>query len=285
MTRHDRSAALREYLLGACTDEECAAIESEYFEHAPSLHELSEIEDDLIADYLEARLAAEELDRFERHYLASPRHRTRVAITRALRNASGTHDALVTAATRWGRVLGAVRAWPPLGQAAAAVGLVILSVAVWRLNSPLSPAPSTRPDIETRPSESEARQPSMQPEGPKLQPVVIVLSIAPVNVRAAGDAATLTIPSSADVVALELQSDAGEPPIDQGRAIVRAVGGREVWRGPVTPRSAARPEIVARVEIPVIRLSPDDYIVELLGLEPSGREVERHRYFFRVRQR
>ena len=80
MRREHDSTQLRRYVLGALTEDERAAIEHEYFERADVLDRVCGAEDDLIDDYLSNRLAAEEHERFERHYLATPRHRTRVAV-------------------------------------------------------------------------------------------------------------------------------------------------------------------------------------------------------------
>jgi hypothetical protein len=40
--------------------------------------------------------------------------------------------------------------------------------------------------------------------------------------------------------------------------------------------------VLARVDVPASMLRPDDYIVELLE-STGGRDVERYRYFLRVR--
>ena len=86
-TEHD-AGHLRRYILGAATNDECAAIERDYFERADALDQVSEVEDDLITDYLSNRLTSDERDRFERHYLTTPGHRRRVEVTRALRTAA-----------------------------------------------------------------------------------------------------------------------------------------------------------------------------------------------------
>ena len=84
-------------------------------------------EDDLIDDYLSDRLASEDHERFERDYLASPRHRTRVAVARALRTAASTSGS--TSSERFEHVVswwGKLRAWPSLAQAALIAALVLL---------------------------------------------------------------------------------------------------------------------------------------------------------------
>ena len=84
---------------------------------------------------------------------------------------------------------------------------------------------------------------------------------------------------------LRLEGEGDGPALGRGRAVVRTVSGNEVWRGPAASERGARLAALARVEIPADRLTPDDYIVELFGTDPNGREAERYRYFLRVRER
>jgi hypothetical protein len=291
MTTHDSPRVLRQYLLGDATEDESTAIEREYFDRDESLQAVSDVEDDLIADYLEGRLTSDERDRFERHYLASARHRTRVAIVRALRRTAFSRRGDSASAAMWQRVV-STRMWPLASQLAAAVALVALGIAAWTFNSSRTPGnPRGLPhDVasqsDARTSASQQAQPPQRAEAPPPRRVVVVaLAIAPLNVRSGGEPATLTIPDDADVVALELQDEAGAAKVERGRAILRTVSGREVWAGATTDGGRPRPEIIARLEIPATAFSADDYIVALFAVDASGRETERNRYFFRVRQR
>jgi hypothetical protein len=284
MTTSDSPHVLRRYLLGDTPEDESGAIEREYFNRHESLQAVADVEDDLIAEYLEGRLTPEERAAFEQHYLASPRHRTRVAIVRALRQAAVARRGRGAVARMWERVALA-QAWPFAGQLAAAVALVALGIAAWTLNTSPStsiPAPQTE---ASRPRSEQAQPPSAVDSGAPRRVVVVALAIAPLNVRSGGEPARLAIPDDADVVALELQDEAGAPKVEGGRAIVRTVSGSEVWTGEPTSGGAQRPDVVARLEIPASALSPDDYIVELFAVDATGRETERNRYFFRVRQR
>jgi hypothetical protein len=78
------------------TEDERAGIEHEYFERADVLDRVCAAEDDLIDDYLSNRLASGEHGRFERYYLATPCHRTRVAVVRALRTTSSTSGIVIS---------------------------------------------------------------------------------------------------------------------------------------------------------------------------------------------
>ena len=70
-------------VLGGLTEDERAAIERELWNVRTFLDRVCGAEDDLIDDYLSNRLAAEEHERFERHYLASARAIARAWPSRA----------------------------------------------------------------------------------------------------------------------------------------------------------------------------------------------------------
>ena len=66
MSRESDAGLLRRYVLGATNEDECDAIERDYFERADVLDQVSAAEDDLIDDYLSNRLTDEERDAFRR---------------------------------------------------------------------------------------------------------------------------------------------------------------------------------------------------------------------------
>ena len=264
-----------------------------YFERADVLDRVCAAEEDLIDDYLSDRLASDEHERFERDYLATPRHRTRVAVAQALRTAPSLSASV--ASDRHERVVSwwaMVRAWPSLGQLALVTALVLLVVGgAWMLGTRSEPTtvsvrtspPSVSPTPPPEPRPPDQREPAAPPQRDArapapASPVVLTLSLSPIHVRGADEPARLTIATGTDVVRLHLQGQAGDQRLERGRAIVRTVAGQEVWRGRATGLVGSQPSVLARIDIPAARLRPDDYIVELL----DG-EAERYRYFVRVR--
>ena len=293
------SVALRRYVLGGSSAEERDSIERAYFDDPEVLELVCAAEEDLIDGYLSKSLAGEERERFEAYYLAAPQHRTRVGVARALRTAAASSDHRIEP-TRWttSTALWDVRGWPRLARVAAAAVLVVMVGGVtWLLrpasepNTAIVMSPPSAPAVTSpsAPTAREPREPEVPPrEKPPAPPVapIVALSISPINVRGAGDPASLSIPFGTRTIRLLLQGEAAEPPLTRGRAIVRTVPGREVWRGPTLPRSTS-PSAFASIDIAAERLPPDDYIVALLAPDASGRrpsDVERYRYFFRVRQ-
>lgn len=278
MATNERWNSLRRYLLGLSTAENREAIEIEYFESPAALDRVCEEEDDLIDDYLLDRLASDEHNAFESHYLAAPHHRTRVEVSRRLRTAAAgapEHSPQPSATrARWFE-----RLWSPAWAASVGAMVLVAAGAVWMIRS--GPAPA-RVDISTSSNLGSGQPlPRVDPSAPPARPVVVALSISPTSVRGSAAPATLIMPANAEVVVLRLEGETDEAALNGGRAVVRTVAGGEVWRGP-----AARGDQVgtlARVEI-AMRFKPEDYIVELFARDPAGREVERHQYFFRVRQ-
>jgi hypothetical protein len=72
------------YLLGGLPEAEATALEEQLLADDERFERAREIENRLVDDYVRGRLSSEDRERFERHYLASPVHRRRVAFARNL---------------------------------------------------------------------------------------------------------------------------------------------------------------------------------------------------------
>lgn len=83
----DREAVLRGYLLGALPAERQEEIDERFLADEELHAELQATADDLIHAYLAGELSAADRERFETHFLASPRRRERVAFVRSLLSA------------------------------------------------------------------------------------------------------------------------------------------------------------------------------------------------------
>lgn len=272
MTTEPHPNQFRRYVLGALSEDECAAIEREYFDSSDALDAVRAAEDDLVDDYVLDQLSPEEREWFERHYLSTPCHRRRVAVARALRTAASA-----AAGERRAHVM----RWWPAGLAAALAILVVGGV--WMLSSgPQAGTGSVQgPPPAAAPAPPQPRREDA-PTPPRAGPVRVVASISPILVRGGDQPASLTIAAGTDIVRLHLEGQPADRRLGRGRAIVRTVAGDEVWSGPAMEVTGSKTPEFARIDIPADRLRPDDYIVELLGPDAGGREVERYRYFFRV---
>lgn len=278
MRTENHATELRRYVLGTAAEEEAAAIEREYFVSVQALDRVRAAENDLIDDYVSGQLSENEHQAFERHYLTTRAHARRVAVA----------CALGAAATAWSGERRRRIVWWRTAALAAALVLVAGGGALIRrgtpdpgtaLGSPAVPTPQPSPAPATdRNGEDPLRSSRASPTG-KTAPVVVALTISPILVRGA-HAPAATIASGTDVVRLRLQGGPSRQRANPTTAVVRTVAGGAIWQGPAV---SAQAEELARVDIPGARLRPDDYIVELLGIDSAGRTIELHRYFLSVR--
>jgi hypothetical protein len=282
------AARLRRYLLGRATDEEASAIEEAYFNDDETVDRIALAEDEMIEEYLEGALAADDRERFERVYLASPRHRDRVELIRRLMAIASRAASAAPAGAQPGPppfIASSRRAI--LGALAAAAVVALAVAAFWARGGTSPPAATTaagEPKGSTAPADRPAASQTRDRE-PRALPKTFAMSLSPIAVRSAGAAPSLVVPSDATTVALRLEGDdraaAGAVP---ARAVVRTADGTSVWEGP-----AAAPDRAngggAIIEIPADRLRVDDYVIVLFATRPGGGEVEQARYVLRVRAR
>jgi hypothetical protein len=277
MTSDVLDGRLRRYVLGTLTEGECDSIEREYFALPEALDRISSAEDDVIDEYLSGELSAHEREQFERYYLETPGHRRRVALARAIKTAASRRALERRGHGRW---------WPIAAAVAATV--LIAAGGAWMLRE--RPSSGSAP-VENAASRVAAPKPSTaSPDTTATRtpvpasPVVVAVSISPILVRGADKPSTVAIAPGTDTLLLLLErGERGESSLNQGRAIVRTVAGREIWRGPAGTSERSPRKELARVAIPAELLRPDDYIIELLDTNARGAAVERYRYFLTVR--
>jgi hypothetical protein len=84
----------RRYLLGETSPEESEVLERAILRSDEAVETVAEVEEALLEDYLDRRMAPKVRRRFEAHYLASPAHRNRLEVVRRLRRrAAGNRGA------------------------------------------------------------------------------------------------------------------------------------------------------------------------------------------------
>lgn len=292
MATNREDGQLRLYLLGGLPEEECTALEEKYVRREEALDRVRGAEDDLIDDYLAGRLTADERRRFDSHYLASPVHRHRVAMTRQLRSAAArsvTGHTATPAPTS--RLPARIRLWleAPFawtGAVTAALLVALAGGAAWmvltRFEKPGGdPAVATGTTTPTQASGPDAPTPGRS----RPAPVALAISLSPAVVRSAADSAPVTIPPGTERLDVNLESDGSPRPFSRARAVVQTVSGRDVWSGPAVAEASAASPVYARIEVPADRLAPDDYIVTVFETRDGGPETEGFRYFLRIRAR
>jgi hypothetical protein len=251
VTADRRVSMARRYLLGQASDEECSAIEREYFADETELDRIAAMEEDLVEDYLAGRLPAVERDRFERHYLASPEHRTRLE---AIRRLSAMPERVRMHSFRY----------------LAVAATLLISVAVlWRV-------------LPRRPESASVLE---RPAPAQIERRVFAVSLSPIAVRSDTNSQNVVIPAGTDAVAVQLEGDGGPSKAANARAVIQTVAGDEVWRGPASSTLDLPAGVIARIDVPASRLGVDDYILVLFESDAGNAERERNRYVLRVRSR
>ena len=299
------------YLLGDLPEAEQTALEREFFADGEKFERMWEVENELVDAYARGRLAPADRARFERHYLASPLHRRRVAVARNLIAAVGRPAATPEApAPARPLLFVARRAWPSAGRPLAAAAVLLLTVAVVWL---LADRARLRREISRLESESGAREshaqdltgqlaaqreqsgkltaelerlraaPGPSPSAPPARPSILSFALSPVLVRGAGEPQQLTIARGTDLVRLRLRVEPDDARnFTAWQARLRTVDGAPVWDGPSVRLQAGRGGPTVTAGIPAGRLAAGDYILTLSGVGRAGDAEEYNRYFFRV---
>lgn len=295
MTPNSETVRARRYLLGDASEEERTAIEREYLEFDETVDRIAAAEDDLIEDYLGDQLSPVERERFERAYLSVPHRRVRVETVRRLMARSAPVAQAHPPQAVPGKTLPFRSSRRPPGLSwlmLAASVLLALSLFSWRMSSrgdgqqtvivdqrPQAPAAQPVPSAPGSPVTAPQAPP------PQAAPRVFAVTISPVSVRSAADAATVVVPARTDTVTLRLESDADPRALTPSRVSIRTVSGTTVWQGRVGSTAGSPRGTAARVDVPAQRLVADDYVVTLYGLDGGRVEQEWAQYFLRVRPR
>jgi hypothetical protein len=314
------TVTMRRYLLGELPESEAGAVEDAFIQDDALVLRMEEAEHELIDAFLDdavldgvslgGALSVRERQRFEHHYLASPAHRARVAVARALRRearpvapvragaAGDTVLAPTLAQTRtaW---TGQWRGWAP-GWAAVAAA-VILGVGLWlarrdadpppqiaeRGPSPAVPVATAPPADPAPPPASDPRPPGaasqapIQLETPAPRPPLtapVVAFMIPSLVTRGAETFEVAVPRGAVTVTLQLEGDvvsgAGTGPM---YARLATADGQTVWSGPARAGNADA-GVAAIVQVPATALAPDDYVMTLTTGRADGAEAGRYAF-------
>ncbi len=107
---------------------------------------------------------------------------------------------------------------------------------------------------------------------------MLALTLSSLSPRATSDAAVVVIPAGTDTLRLQLRPAGVPPAVQNPRAFIQTVEGKEVWTG-----NAERAASSWTVEVPALSLAPEDYVVILTDADRRPADRELFRAFFRVR--
>lgn len=303
---------MRLYLLGDLPESEATSLEQEFFTDDGKFDEMWEIESNLVEGYVRGRLSSDDRERFERHYLASPVHRQRVAV---VRNLIKKADRSRTAATEpkvslRGRLFEMPGISPARWRFALAAAVLLLAVGgLWlfidrvhlrnemaelkaesearrsreqSLADQMAAAQGQSEKLATELERLRAERDALAQHAPPAQiqrPAIFSFLLSPMLIRGSGDPQTLTIPLKTDGVHLRMRVEQGDARSFQ--ASVRAVEGRHIWKQTIKHHTDGVSAVIT-VQIPAARLALGDYFLTLSTVNPTGETEEVNRYFFRV---
>lgn len=313
----EQSELMRRYLLGLLPEAEQLDLEARFFADGETLEQIWASENELIDAYVRNRLTAAERAQFERHYLAAPEHRERVAFAQELLRAadeagaeersSVTEQAATPAQSFWTKLMGSLRA-PQLAFGAMAALLVLLFAGgAWliserlRWRAQLEQAQTERAAAHQRARElaaqiaqqqernielsrelerlREEQRRALAATSPAAKPVLLSFLLL-ATVRGGSEQPVLKIPPGTAQVRLQMRLERNDYP--RYRASLRPVDGGAAWDSASVSITSRKDGTVVSVRVPTARLIPGDYILTLTGVDASGAAEQSNRYFFRV---
>jgi anti-sigma factor RsiW len=285
------------YLLGTLPENDSERIDERSVADDELAGRLAEAENDLVDSYVRGELSAEELERFEAHYLSTERRRRKVAFADALRHRIEEGAAVLPARETPAAIRSVPRLVPAWALAAAALILLVpagyLFVVNGTLRRELSDTRARQASLETRAESSRKQIEEMRsaeaevkkaPAGiapAMIERLKIVSLLLQPQTRGLGRVETLAVPPGTDLLALQLQLESDEFP--QYEVVLKpAAAERVLWRsGKLDPVSRGRQKSVT-ASVPAALLAPGHYSAELVGFAPRKPSESLASYAFEV---
>lgn len=307
-----------QYLLGELTEADQTRLEERFFQD-PALSEvLSEIEDDLIDQYVRGDLSARERERFEHHFLVSERRHTKVEFARSWLQTENQRFELASErqASRWRTILAAISApRPAFAYALAGLALMFLLGGLWQFseirqlrkqvaaieterNSRAGQEDQLRRQAEDerqRNDELNAQKERLEQELARatpqpLPPITHQPSLASAlafvllpGVRGSEAPRELVVPKSTELVRLQLNLNPG----DQYAAYavqLRTVSGSPVRNWNRLSAASKQGQRVVFITLPSRMLNTGQFELTLSGVATPNRKEDLGYYYFNVRK-
>lgn len=313
----DQSELMRRYLLGLLPEAEQLNLETRLFADGETLEQIWASENELIDAYVRHRLTAAERAQFERHYLAAPEHRERVAFAQELLRAAdeaGAEEpsyiighAAQRAESFWTKMMASFRAPQFAFGAMAALMVILLAGGAWLISeraqwrAQLEQAQTERAaaaqrarDLAAQIAQQQERNTELSGElerlrekqrrtlaapSPTAKPALLSFLLL-ATVRGGSEQPVLKIPPGIEQVRLQMPLERND--YSRYRVSLRPVDGGAAWDSASVSIAARKEGAVVSVRVPTARLTSDDYILTLSGIDASGAAEQINRYFFRV---
>ncbi len=268
-------ALLREFLLGKVGDEERQRIEGLFLTDPDAREKVLVIEQELIEDYLEDSLPAEDREEFLSRYGQTAAQLQQLRITRAIKDWAVRENALVQTVpgglSIWSRLRARLRLKPAFVIPIAVTAMIaIVVVCVW-LNSRMKHA-AIEQELAQLNSPDSLRE---VPEG------LFSLDLSPLTVRSTEPQIVVKRPAATTAV-VELHLPWIQKEIYPSyRVEVRKVGGEELFSIPKL-QAVGNDQSTIRLRFPAHLLSRGQYQVRLTGIAENNVASPSQEYTFTV---
>jgi hypothetical protein len=279
-----KEAAIRKYLLGYSEPEMAEAIEERLVTDQDYLQTFSIVKEDLVEDYLDGDLSAEEADRFKNYFLTTPLRHRKLEIARALAERANNAPAPVSelpepnqpvsfpSRSRWR----GTKYWL---LAAMISGIVIAAFAVWvKLKSPL-PMENANNEANKQLRNEIARLNDPQLNVP-VGNTVQQRTLSPVTVRSIGDDRRLLVQPNTQTIVLQLVL--GDQSYDTYRVSLQNAEGLELANIEAIKPTGANAGQFVEVRLPAQVLQSRSYQIKLTGLASDGKSEPIAEYPFQL---
>lgn len=313
---------IRQYLLGALTEEQQVTIEDRAFADKDYLASITAAENDLIDEYVRHELSGADRQRFEQRFLASAERRKRVEFAKALATVVSEAPATEKSVRTWSWRESLYAFFSGLNPAArvafVAASILLVVGAAWlftetlRLRRQVTQLEAQNHsqqtlqqalDLERKRNEelnarlAQEKQQREQSEeslrelgesaeapNPPPRPVIASLTLLPGLARGGGNKPVLALADDVRLVRLQIGIDPEEQ-YKTFAADLRTVSGRTVWtRENLNTRTRRGARAIA-LTLPATALKPGDYELTLRGVSESGSSEDVGFYYFTVKKK
>lgn len=296
----ERTNFIRRYLLGQLPQPERSAFEEQYSADENAFEELTEVENDLIDDYVRGALSGEDRAQFLNYFLITPNRHKRVAFARSLFEYAAEDiraDRAAKSASPDSKPYPAVFSQPSLLRRAASLAVLLaLAAVIWlivlnnRLRGELHDASAQQRELQQQQQElrQQIAQLSAQLEAsadafPAPGQTAVTVTLSPQLERGPASGNMVPLPQGASEATLVLlRKPEGYLTYS---ALLQTVEGHEIWNGRNLPARTVNHTTVITIKLTASMLRPGDYILKLTGATPAGQVEQLDPYSFRVLKR
>jgi len=266
-----QEAAIRKYLLGYSEPEVAEAIEERLVTDQDYLQTFSIVKEELVEDYLDGDLSAEEVERFKNHFLTTPHRHRKLEISRALAEKANNTLASVPEIAEANKPLH----FRPRSKArgkywllAAMISVIVIAAFAWVIlkSPPVIENATDQANKQLRDEIARLNDPHLD-----LSPgnTVQQRMLSPVTVRSVGQDRRVLVQPNTQIVVLQLVI--GEQSYDTYRASLQNAEGAELAEVEAIKPTGANAGQLVEVRLPAPLLQSRSYQLKLTGLASDGK--------------